>query len=237
MIASVHIAEVGVRRSLSLLRPGRRALDAPGVRYAEWAGLVPLAATPASPPFPPRGVALIASWDDDAALDRFLDAHPVAQKLAGGWHARLEPRRIYGAWPEMPGLPAEEQPMDPDEPAGVLTLGRPRLLRLPRFLRTSRAAEKLAKDHPALVAGTALARMPGFVATFSIWRSVGEMRDYALGRPDPSHLNAIKADRKKTFHHQEAFVRFRPYASSGTWNGRDPLAAFDLGQPRVQPVA
>jgi hypothetical protein len=51
------------------------------------------------------------------------------------------------------------------------------------------------------------------------------MRDYALGRPDPSHLNAIKADRRKTFHHQEAFVRFRPYASSGSWDGSDPLAA------------
>jgi len=50
------------------------------------------------------------------------------------------------------------------------------------------------------------------------------MRDYALGRPDPAHLNAIKRDRANTFHHQEAFVRFRPYASSGSWGGADPLA-------------
>ena len=55
------------------------------------------------------------------------------------------------------------------------------------------------------------------------------MRDYALGRPDPSHLNAIKADRANTFHHQEAFVRFRPYASSGSWGGRDPLELAAIG--------
>lgn len=115
--------------------------------------------------------------------------------------------------------------MEPDEPAAVLTLGRPRLLRFPRFIRTSRAAEHLAVGHPGMVVGTAAARLPRFVMTFSIWRTVSEMRDYALGRPDPRHLNAIKADRRKTFHHQEAFVRFRPYASSGSWRGRDPLAA------------
>ena len=219
MIVSVHIAEQGVRRSLGLLRKGRRPLDAPGLRYAEAAGLVPLAAR--VPPLPPRGTILISSWDDDDALDRFLEANPI-----DGYNVRMRATRIVGAWPDMPELPTEEEAMETDEPAAVLTLGRPRLLRFPPFVRTSRPAEKLARDHPALVKGTAAARLPRFVATFSIWRTVSEMRDYALGRPDARHLNAIKADRKKSFHHQEAFVRFRPYASSGSWGGRDPLAAI-----------
>jgi hypothetical protein len=217
VIVSVHIAERGVRRSLALLRKGRRPLDAPGLRYSEAAGLVPLAGK--APPLPPRGTILISSWEDDDALDRFLAENPI-----DGYHVRMRPTRIVGAWPDMPGLPAEEEEMTPDEPAAVLTLGRPRLLRFPPFVRTSRAAERLAVGHPALVKGTAAARLPRFVATFSIWRTVSEMRDYTLGRPDPSHMNAIKADRANTFHHQEAFVRFRPYASSGSWGGRDPLA-------------
>ena len=217
MIVSVHIAEQGVRRSLGLLRRGRRPLDAPGLRYSEAAGLVPLAAK--APPLPPRGTILISSWDDDDALDRFLAANPI-----DGYHVRMRPTRIVGAWPDMPGLPTQEEPMDGHEPAAVLTLGRPRLLRFPPFARTSRPAEKLARDHPGLAKGTAAARLPRFVATFSIWRTVSEMRDYALGRPDPAHLNAIKRDRANTFHHQEAFVRFRPYASSGSWGGSDPLA-------------
>jgi hypothetical protein len=122
--------------------------------------------------------------------------------------------------------------MQADEPATVLTLGRPRLLRFPPFVRTSRAAERLAVSHPAMVAGTAAARLPRFVATFSIWRTVSEMRDYALGRPDPSHLNAIKADRANTFHHQEAFVRFRPYHAEGTWEGKNPLADYFSARSR-----
>ena len=221
MIVSVHISERGVRRSLALLRKGRSPLKAPGLRYSEAAGLVPLASQ--VPPLPPRGTLLISSWDDDDALDSYLAENPI-----DGYHVRMKPTRIIGAWPEMPGLPAEEEPMEPDEPATVLTLGRPRLLRLPSFLRTSRPAERLAVNHPGMVAGTAGARLPRFVATFSIWRTVSEMRDFALGRPDASHLNAIKADRKKTFHHQEAFVRFRPYTSSGSWDGRDPLAALKV---------
>ena len=217
MIVSVHIAERGVRRSLRLLRRGRRPLEAPGLRYSEAAGLVPLAGM--APPLPPRGTILIASWDDDDALDRCLAATPIE-----GYHVRRRATRIVGAWPDMPGLPDEEEPMDPGEPAAVLTLGRPRGRTFLRFARTSRAAEKLAREHPALVAGTAAARLPRFVATFSIWRSVGEMRDFSLGRPDARHLNAIKADRATPFHHQSAFIRFRPYASTGTWGGSDPLA-------------
>jgi hypothetical protein len=218
VIVSVHISEQGVRPSLALLRKGRSPLNAPGLHYSEAAGLVPLAGK--GPPLPPRGTLLISSWNDDSALDRFLAEHPI-----DGYHVRMRPTRIVGAWPEMPGLPAEEEEMDPEEPAAVLTLGRPRLLRLPRFARTSRSAEKLAVDHPALVKGTAAARLPRFVATFSIWRTVGEMRGYSLGRPDKRHLNAIKADRATPFHHQSAFIRFRPYASTGSWGGRDPLAA------------
>jgi len=217
VIVSVHIAEDGVRRSLGLLRKGRGPLEAPGLQYSEAAGLTPLGAP--VPTLPPRGTILISSWDGDDALDRFLSDNPI-----DGYHVRMRPTRIVGAWPEMSGLPAEEEPMDSEEPAAVLTLGRPRLLRLPPFVRTSRAAERLAVGHPGMVVGTAAARLPRFVATFSIWRTVSEMRDYALGRPYPSHLNAIKADRANTFHHQEAFVRFRPYASSGSWSGRDPLA-------------
>lgn len=218
----MHIAELGVRRSLALLGAARRPPEAPGLRYAEAAGLVPLAGK--APPLPPRGAILIASWDDDAALDRFLSGHPLAERLSGGWHVRLMPKRIVGAWPEMPGLPTEEESMDPDEPAAVLTLGRPRLRTFVRFARTSRQAEKLAVGHPALVAGTAAARLPRFVATFSLWRTTAEMRDYALGRPDGRHLQAITADRATPFHHQSAFIRFRPYGARGTWDGREPLA-------------
>ena len=63
------------------------------------------------------------------------------------------------------------------------------------------------------------------VATFSLWRNVEGMRDYARGRRDGAHPAATAEHRANSFHHESAFVRFRPYAAQGSWDGRDPLAA------------
>lgn len=147
----------------------------------------------------------------------------LAKRFAGGWHVRLEPVRLYGFWPGMPALPKREQPVDGEEPVAVLTLGRPRLARVGPFLRASGPAEHAAVGHPAVLASTALAKPPRLVSTFSLWRSAAEMRAYAAAKDGP-HQAAVRADRDGPFHHDSAFVRFRPYASQGSWGGRDPLA-------------
>lgn len=51
------------------------------------------------------------------------------------------------------------------------------------------------------------------------------MRDYAT-RAGGGHSAAVRSDRERPFHHESAFVRFRPYASEGAWEGRDPLAGL-----------
>jgi hypothetical protein len=114
--------------------------------------------------------------------------------------------------------------MEEDEPAVVLTLGRLRLSQAHRFLRASAAAESLALREPALLASTGLARPPSLVATFSVWRSTAGMRAYAEGHAGRAHAAAVKAQAARPFHHESAFVRFRPYAAQGQWDGRDPLA-------------
>ena len=107
----------------------------------------------------------------------------------------------------------------------MLTLGRPRLGRAVPFLRTSAPAERAAAGNPAVLASTALARPMRFVSTFSLWRSAAARREYAHSG-DGAHQAAVRADRARPFHHESAFVRFRPYASRGSWGGRDPLAAI-----------
>jgi len=74
-----------------------------------------------------------------------------------------------------------------------------------------------------MIASTGLARPPRLVSTFSIWRNVAAMRAYARGSSDGGHPRATKTDRANPFHHESAFIRFRPYASQGNWDGRDPL--------------
>jgi hypothetical protein len=220
----MHIAAVGPREAAAVLlrppRPGRVR----GLSYAETTTVAPLG----EPLLPPRGlgtVGMIAAWDDDAALDDFSRSHPLAERLAGGWQVRLEPLRVSGAWAAMPGLPAQALPVDDAEPVGILTLGRLRLLRRGAFRRSAGPAEAAAIESPALLAGTGLARPPRLVATFSLWRSAAAMREYAYGR-DTAHQAAVGADRVRPFHHESAFVRFRPYASQGHWGERDPLAGL-----------
>jgi hypothetical protein len=222
VIVSVHIAAVGPREAAEVLLRQPRPVRVPGLTYAETTTVAPLG----EPLLPPRQlgrVGMIAAWESDEALDDFSCAHPIGRRLARGWQVRLEPLRVSGAWAGMPGLPARALPVDDTEPVGVLTLGRLRLLRTGAFRRSAAPAEAAAVDSPALLAGTGLARPPRLVATFTLWRSAAAMRDYAYSR-GASHQAAVSADRERPFHHESAFVRFRPYASRGRWDGHDPLA-------------
>lgn len=225
MIVSVHLADVGWPQAQRLLFRRPKATELPGLTYAEPALTAPLGERVPRPK--PGRIALIAAWEDDVALDRFLGGHPFADHLAAGWHVRLEPRRSFGSWAGIPGLPAKELPVDDDEPVAALTLGRLRFKRTLPFLRNGAPAERDAVANPAMLASTGLARLalPRLVSTFSIWRSAAEMREYAFGK-EGSHQAAVRADRARPFHHESAFIRFRPYASEGRWDGRDPLATI-----------
>jgi hypothetical protein len=226
MIFSVHIADVGVRTAPGVLRRGPQTSGVSGLLYAQTTITAPLSKRALVAPRPGR-VGLIAAWEDDEAFDEFSANHPLAARLAGGWHVRLEPLRVSGKWSGVPDLPTEERPVDDEEPVAVLTLGRLRYLRAVPFLRASARAEGEALSNPELLASSGLARPP-LVATFSLWRTAAGMRDYAHRRSDGAHPAAKRADSAKPFHKESAFVRFRPYASRGSWDGYDPLAALAL---------
>jgi hypothetical protein len=214
MILSVHIADVGLRETPAVLRARPRG---DGLRWGLTVLTAPLAAGPGRRPKPGR-VGFMAGWDDDAALDRFLAEHPLAGRLRGGWHTRLEPLRASGAWSPLPGLSVAERPVADDEPVAILTLARLRLMRIVPFLRASVPAERGAVEHPAVVASTAFARPPRIVSTFSLWRTAAEMREYAYGRERDAHIRAVRSHQANPFHHESVFARFRPYAQQGTWN-------------------
>jgi hypothetical protein len=223
MIVSVHIVDVGLSRVPAALRRKPRPAAVSGLQYAETTVTAPQGGGQRLPLHPGR-FGLIAAWEEDESLDNFLRGnHPLASQLAGGWHARLEPLRVSGAWPAIPGLPKRQRAVAADEPVAVLTLGRPRLKRLRPFLRSAGPAEAEVVEAPGLLASIGLARPPRLVSTFSLWHSAAAMREYSY-RDDGTHMAAVKADRERPFHHESAFIRFRPYASAGSWDGRDPLA-------------
>jgi hypothetical protein len=220
MIVSVHIAQTGPLGVPRALRRRPDPAETPGLLYAEPTLTAPMSSS-ARPSANLRTAALISAWEDDDSLDRFLE-RPESAPFSDGWHVRMEPLRVSGSWPQMPGLPTSEKPVDRDEPVAVLTLGWLRLNRLVPFLRAANRAEADAVEEPDMLASLGLARPPHFVSTFSLWRSAAAMRDYAY-RQRGAHRAAVATDRERAFHHRSAFIRFRPYLSQGTWEGRDPL--------------
>jgi hypothetical protein len=212
VIVSVHLADLGKRRGLRFLRQSSRTRATPGLRYAALTTAAPLSDRVLAKLQLTSRVGLIAAWEDDSAL---------AEQLRDGWRVRLAPTHIFGAWPQMDGLVDEQTPMADDEAAAVLTIGRLRLSQTRRFMRASAAAERLALRSPAMLAATALVRPPTLVATFSLWRSTREMRAYASGGDGPEHVVASRAHAAKPFHHESAFIRFRPYDAQGSWQGVD----------------
>jgi hypothetical protein len=219
MLVSVHIADVGPRRALAIVTKRQAQIAAPGLRHANLALGARLGGNLLTKPNPGR-VALVAMWDDDAALDRFLADSPLAAAFKDGWHTRLQPLRAHGSWPGLPDDISKARVAQDTEPVAVLTMGRVKFPRLIPFLRASGKAEQRLVGAPGLIWATALVRPP-FVATCSFWESADASVAYAYA--DGTHNAAIAAGRTKPFHHQEAFVRFRPYAMSGHLEGRNPL--------------
>jgi len=221
MPVSVHIADVGVAVAARALVRAPRPGSIPGLCHADVAIAKPLGGSSEGAAPQLRRVALVASWDDDADIDGFAH-HRLGAALAGGWHARLQPTRLFGSWPGIPDDLPRNRSVPGDGSAVVLTLGRVRLPRLRRFLRTSARAERQAVVAPGFTWGTALARPP-FVATCSLWESADALAEYAYGNGGGAHPDAIATDRAEPFHHRSAFVRFHPYRLEGALEGRNGL--------------
>lgn len=231
MRASVHIADLGSRSLLQAAHHRPKPEEVPGLLDAHLATAAPLR-TSAVPGISLGRLALISMWDDAAAIDAFEAEHPVAQAMSGGWRVRLEPLRRWGSWPGLPeSLPTERNVgADLPGPFAVLTLARTRMSRIVRFLRTSQPAEAAALAAPGFIWGTAVA-MPPFFATVSLWESTRAVSTYAYGRLQPAHHDAVEVDKAKPFHRESAFVRFRPYASSGSLGGKNGLPADSAAAP------
>lgn len=222
MIASVHLADLSPRAGVRALRAQPRAGATAGLRYADLMLGAPLSSSLLPTPAPGR-FGLFGVWDDDAALDRWEATAPLACTLAAGWSVRLQPlRTTTNGWTGMPALVGAEQPVDAEEPVAVLTYGRLNLRATHHFLRSSAKAEGEALERPALLASTGLARPPRLVATFSLWRTAAEMREYAYRRG--GHTGAMREMERRRFHREWLFARFRPYGARGRWDGREPLS-------------
>ena len=218
-IVSVHIADVGLPRSLRLIRHPRPE-STPGLLQAN-AGIAAKFGT--TPPRPSPGrVGLIALWQDAFALEQFEATHPLAATLGGGLvvHGRL--LRVHGAWPGIGEDVPRQRKVEQDGPVLVLTLAKTKISRFISFSRASQPAEMAVVKAPGNLFSSAVLRPP-FMATVSLWESSDAATDYAFSGNQTGHPEAIAADRVKPFHHRQAFMRLAIDEIRGSLAGHNPL--------------
>lgn len=197
----------------------------PGLIHAERM----TAMTLGSPIFSPsrmliREVAVFAQWENETAIDNFLERNSFGKIVAKGWHTRLIFIRQWGKITEFE-IPNETHELNnSNESVVAVTLARMKLLQVPRFIRWGRPVEKLVRDHPGTTLSLASIRLPHTVSTFSIWKSQKEMTDMVHGHsnvPLPKrHVNAMKERDRKDFHFEFTTLRFKPISESGEWKGK-----------------
>jgi hypothetical protein len=227
-VFSYHLVKTSYSSALKALLFTPRSEDLPGLVHVELMTVMTLG----SPIFSPsrmlaNQVAVFAQWDDENAINNYLENDRVGRMLSKGWHTRLSFLRQWGSISHFDIPQSNSETYPSDSPVVAVTLARMKMFSVPRFIQWGRPVEKLVRDHPGTTLSLASIRLPRTVSTFSIWKSAKEMTDMVRGHssvPQPKrHIDAMKERDRKDFHFEFTTLRFKPISEFGEWDRRSNI--------------
>lgn len=239
-VVTLHLWRVPRRRVPAALV--RMATDRGPVRRAPGARFARLLGTADSRWFTPRGAdptrwALVAAWASAGDAERF-----ERSAVPRGW-ARLaeetcrilmRPLSCRGRWSgrhpfgqaHQPGQTSEPAPTAPghwDGPVAALTRARLAPLRAVRFWRAVPPVADQLRTAPGLLLAFGIGEAPvGVQGTFSVWRSAGELGDFAYR--GAAHAEVVRRTPEAGWYAEELFARFAVLDATGTVDGPQVLA-------------
>jgi heme-degrading monooxygenase HmoA len=226
-IASFHlIRDHAVFSNLTRLGRDRRVLQrTPGLQF--WRLMGTGNGRNTGPSVDLRRRAVLAVWDDDMALDQFLRSSPVAtawREAEESWHVRLRLISGGGRWRGQEILRDMTVVTDATGPIITLTRANVRPKHWRKFARASRVTNIDVAAAAGLLRVVGVGEAPvGKQATVSVWRDEGALKSFAYRTA--GHIEVMRRTRAEGWYSEELFARFQPYASTGLWDGEDPLAA------------
>ena len=227
-IASFHlVSEPWLRAPLAMGRLGTdriRLARVPGLEFWRLLGTGPgRRHRDGRRPAPHRGVRRVGR----RARPRRPSSRPAAigrrwADLDEAWHVRLRSLGGHGTWrgvDPLDGLDAGSA----SGPIAILTRADVRPSAWRTFGRAGRVVDDELHRADGLIDVVGIGEAPiGRLATFSLWESLAAARQFAYSMPD--HVEVVRRTRAEGWYSEELFARFEPYASTGRWNSRDPLA-------------
>jgi len=173
---------------------------------------------------------LLAVWESQKDFDEFNESSFIVSwwnKLTiERWTILCSPLQSHGKWD------GEEPFGGPNittytGPIAVLTRATIRLNRLKNFWANVDSVANLMADASGYITSFGIGEAPVYrQATFSIWRSIDDVKAFAYASRE--HAEVIKKTRDEKWYNEELFARFKPVASFGTINGKDPLNGIDF---------
>ena len=108
-------------------------------------------------------------------------------------------------------------------PVAALTRARLTTRKAARFWAAVPPVSAALQQQPGLLAALGIGEAPiGLQGTFSLWSSPAALREFAHG--DAAHLEVVRRTAEERWYAEELFARFTVLGTSGTLDGRDPLA-------------
>ena len=177
-----------------------------------------------SPSVDMRRTAFFAVWSDERQYEHFMANHPVALRWVNeveSWSVRLKVVGGGGTWRGVKVVDQIEH-VSTTGPIAVVTRANVRIRAWRSFGLAGGPVNADLRRAEGLIDVVGIGEAPvGKLATFSLWQSADHIERWAYGSAD--HIEVMRRTREEGWYSEEMFVRFVPYASEGTWDGRDPL--------------
>lgn len=175
---------------------------------------------------------LLGVWRDEAAARAFLNENEtfrdIRQTSSEVWTVFMRTFMAHGRWEGVAPFRINAQKED-EAPIGVITRATIYTKHLWRFWRFVPPVSRSVEGREGLLFSAGIGELPIVQqATFSLWKNADLMKAYAYR--SHYHKEVVKRTREIGWYKEELFARFKPYATLGSWYGKDPLSPYLGGE-------